>query len=280
MFNQIKYVKTIILLLAISPLTSTWALELEPKTNGKSCDDLYEDMLNSDCASSVSSFLRGARLKLGVSFHSLSMNINAKKGNDDLAKMTSDINPSPYASLELSNAFIGSTNFGYSLHASYLDSYALNQVITRSGKTATVDLSTYVTDTLSAFEPALFYVFGGQDSTPDQFLTIGLGATLGFSYVRGNSYLTDDKNNVGSLCFDAGSQVVNGDKSAVSKVKENCELISYDSFGFGTGANIFISGRWENWQADISFSNMRLSSHAYTFTPQTTSFTLSYVILL
>ena len=257
-----------------------WASDLKILSNGKSCDELYEDMLESECASSVSKFLRGASLKLGVTLHTLDMDIAKKNDTDVLARMTGEVNFSPYVSLELSKAFLGSSNFGYSLDVTYVDTYALQQTITRSGKKRDVNLGSYVTDTGSAFQPAIFYVFGGRDKTPNRYLTFGLGATLGFSYIRGNSYLTDEISKVSASCFDAGTQFVGGSHRAIASIKANCKLISYDSYGFGVGGNLFFSGRWENWQADLSLANTQLDSHSYSFTPLTMSVTLAYVILL
>lgn len=254
--------------------------DLGSNTNGKSCDDLYQDILDSECARLVSPFLKGASLKVGASFHGLNMDIQAKGEGPVLAKMAARLNPSPYASLELSNAFIGNSNFGYSFGLTYLDSYALDQTISRDGKSENIDLGTYVAGSLGAVQPALFYVLGGRDNTPNRYLTMGLGASFGFSYVRGNTYLTEARAVVGDNCFAAGLAVLNGQKSAINQIKSDCPLISYDEFGFGMGGNVFISGRWSNWQADLSVSNMILNTKDYRLTPNTLSLILSYVINL
>jgi len=129
-----------------------------------------------------------------------------------------------------------------------------------------------------AVQPSLFFTLGARNETPGTYFMTGLGLSLGYTNIRGVSYLTEDQASVSALCWQAGEDVVAGALTGVQSIKSECNQESYHDSGWGTGGRIFMGGRYKNMMMDFNAANMIIASQQDFLNPIKMSITLSYVI--
>mgnify|MGYP000108741545 CR=1 FL=1 len=244
-----------------------------------SCPELIGAIKKSNCLKPVAPFLEGAHVKLGLAVQSLTMKVET--GKDDpvvKAQMSSTGSLSPYYSIGFKNNYFGDSGFGYAFGLAYLDSYALEQNIKRDSSETEVDLGTYVTTSMYALQPTLFFSRGARNNTPDTYFKAGIGATVGYSSVRGTSYLTEDINSVSPECWQAGEDLLGGAANGIAAIKSECEQISYKDSGWGAGGRFFIHMRWNQFLLGFNAANMVIRSGEFNLNPTKASLTLTYVV--
>lgn len=246
------------------------ALEINKPVEQLSCAEVVEIAKASGCAEPVQSFLDGAQVDISLAIKGTNINIHDKSSGDLEAHMTSVGVPSPGISLSLAPSFFGQSRLGWSLGFTYEDSYALKQRLRRNGQNKDVDLGSYITTTMIAAEPSLFYQWGESK----KFFRAGVGIALGYAAVRGNAYLTEDKSNV--ACYDAGSAVFKSGSNQA--IKQNCQQTSFDERRFATGAALFLRGKINRWQLGASATTLAFHKKEHKLSPSIISLELSYSI--
>jgi len=258
------------LLVLLSPLAQ--ALEINKPIAQMSCSDVLEIAKASGCAQPVQGFLEGAQLSISLSLKGTNITIDDKDSERRQAHMTSMGIPSPGLSLQLAPSFFGASRFGWSMGFTYDDSYALEQRIRRGGQNKDVDLGTYLTTTVIAAEPSLFYQWGDERKN----VRSGFGLALGYASLRGNAYLTEDKNN--DSCYQAGSDLFDGGSRQALEL--NCEKVRFNERRLASGAAVFISSQINRWQFGVSATTLAFHKGNYKLSPSIFSFDLSYNIPL
>lgn len=249
---------------------SLFALEINKPVEQLSCAEVVEIAKASDCAEPVQSFLDGAQVEISLAIKGTSINVHDKSSGDLEAHMTSTGVPSPGISLSLAPSFFGQSRFGWSLGFTYDDSYALEQRIRRSGKHKDVDLGSYITTTMIAAEPSLFYQWGESS----RYFRAGFGLALGYAAVRGNIYITEDKTN--NACYQAAGALFN--KGSTQVVKQQCEQVRFDERRLATGAALFLGGKINRWQLAASATTLSFHKKEHKLSPSIISMELSYSI--
>lgn len=246
------------------------ALELNKPVEELSCAEVVEIAKASGCAEPVQGFLDGAHIDISLAIKGTNINVHDKSSGDLEAHMTSTGVPSPGISLSLAPSFFGQSRFGWSLGFTYDDSYALEQRIRRSGKNKDVDLGSYITTTMIAAEPSLFYQWGESK----RYFRAGFGLALGYAAVRGNVYITEDKSN--NACYQAGSDLF--DNGSTQAIKQNCEQVRFDERRFATGAALFFRGKINRWQLGVAATTLSFHKKEHKLSPSIISVELSYSI--
>ena len=255
-------------LFTFSPMLA--ALEINKPVEQLSCAEVVEIAKASGCAQPVQGFLDGAHVEISLAVKGTNINIHDKSSGDLEAHMTSTGVPSPGISLSLAPSFFGQSRFGWSLGFTYDDSYALEQRIRRAGKNKDVDLGSYITTTMIAAEPSLFYQWGEER----KFFRAGAGIALGYAAVRGNAYITEDKSQ--TSCYQAGSALFeNGSSQAV---KQNCEQVRFDERRIASGAAVFFRGKINRWQLGLSATTLSFHKKKHKLSPSIVGIELSYSI--
>ncbi len=242
------------------------------------CEVLYEQIKQSSCASPLGSLLDNAEIKVGLAINRLQLSI--KQDNVDKAVLTAPNAVSPYFSFSLGESYFDHSSWGYEYGISYLDSYALDQRIKRGGSDELFDLGTYAAGYMIAIQPSVFYSIGRSDEKSDLYLLLGIGLSAGYSAIRGSAYLTEDANDTSTECYEAATQLHAGDTTAVERIQGECELIRFDSSGFGAGTRVFIAGKVNRFKAEIDMGFIKLSHDKYDIEPAEISLRLSYGIPL
>ena len=260
------------------PTSSTPIIEGKKATH-LSCAEVVDIVKQSDCAGLVRPMLEGASVTVGLALQNLVVNVKESNSNRKLGEVRDDATPAPSISLDLRPSYILESKWGWGLGFNYDDAYALNQRITRSGKTEDVDLGSYMTSTMVTVTPNTFYQFGEQYG--DEYFRLGIGLALGYASVRGNAYLTEDQSN--DACYDAGSDLVNETGSAskalrVGAIKSNCVQETFDEGRFGVGGYFFMQGQYKRWMSSFSIANIALQKQRRKLEPSLISFQVSYVI--
>ncbi|MGR6871744.1 hypothetical protein ACU6U9_05415 [Pseudomonas sp. HK3] len=267
-------------LILISPVS--WAGVISDKVEElsegyKKCEELYEEVRNSECANSVSGLFGRIYFQVGVSFTERQVKFQNIKTKKDAFILSSGFKPRPVLAVSLSDSYFGESNFGYSLGFSYFDDYAIKQVIKRGDSSShqkTVDLDTYSGMNVLAFSPSVFYSYGRNDDTPYRYIKFGVGFNLMYSRVRGTGYLTELKSD--EDCYQYGSDFVDGKVSDKNGFKNLCENTRFNESGFGSGIKVFLGMDWKNWEAEVSVSGFEnRSSGDYRYVTQQAQFSIS-----
>lgn len=270
------------LLLLILPLHLVQAEEHVvdgKKAKHLSCAEVVEIVKQSDCAGLVRPMLEGAHVTVGLAWQNLVVNVKESDTNRKLGEVRDSANPSPSISFDLRPSYILESKWGWGIGFNYGDAYALEQRITRSGKNEDVDLGSYMTSTMITVTPNTFYQFGEQYG--DEYFRIGAGLALGYAKVRGNVYLTEDKDN--AACYDAGSDLLNRTGAAsrtlrIDAIKQSCEQESFDEGRFGVGGYLFMQGQYKRWLGSLSVANIVLQKQDRKLEPSLISVQVAYVI--
>ncbi len=242
------------------------------------CEVLYEQIKQSSCASPLASLLDNAEIKVGLAINRLQLSI--KQDQVDKAVLTAPNAISPYLSFSLGESYFSHSNWGYEYGISYLDSYALDQRIKRGGDDELFDLGTYAAGYMFAVQPSVFYSIGRSNKESDFYLLVGLGISAGYSAMRGSAYLTEDESDTSTECYQAATQLHGGDATAITGVQSECELISFDSSGFGAGTRVFIAGKMNRFKAEVDIGFIMISHDEYDIEPAKISLRFTYGIAL
>lgn len=241
------------------------------------CEELYEDIRNSECADSLFGLFGRIYVELGMSFTERQVKFQNIKTKKDAFILSSGFKPRPVLSVSLSDSYFGDSSFGYGLGFSYFDDYAVKQVIKRgdsSSNQKTVDLDTYSGMNVIAVSPSVFYSYGRNDDTPYRFVKMGVGFNLMYSKVRGTAYLTELKSD--EDCYQYGSDFVDGKVSDKSGFKDLCESTRFNESGFGSGIKVFLGINWNSWTGEVSVSAFQnRSSGDYRYVTQQAQFAIS-----
>ncbi|MCV6608692.1 MAG: hypothetical protein OIF32_10795, partial [Campylobacterales bacterium] len=216
-------------------------------------------------------------VKLGLALANQTLLIKDKKTEKiTLAKMEGDLTPAPYYGVSTKKSFFGDSNFGYEFGFAYSNSYALNQKVDENSQKD--DFGTYSAISMVTFSPTAFYGYGINDSTPDQFVSIGVGLGVGYTTVKGTTYLTEDPD-ASADCKNAVNGYKKGDKSAMETIKNQCTQIEYNDSGFGLSSRVFIEGRYGNFYGSFDVGAIQLKENEdYHLEPATQVLTFAYVI--
>lgn len=258
-----------------------FSANLENKDNNLSCAEVIEVVKHSDCAELVKPLLDGSYITVGLALRSLAVTIKDNEDDTTLAHIRDTAVPAPFISFSLKPSYFEDSSFGWGVGFNYGDAYALEQRVTRSGKNEDVDLGSYLTTTMLALTPNAFYQFG--ESYSDHYFRIGLGLAMGYGAIRGTAYLTEDKSD--TECYNAGSDLVKKSgpatkKQRITAIKNKCQQQNYNHSSLGLGANIFLQGQYQNWQASLNLANLILSKNDRKLEPSIVSFQVAYVIPL
>ncbi|WP_353350425.1 hypothetical protein [Oceaniserpentilla sp. 4NH20-0058] len=261
-----------LLLLAFSQLSLALSLDKEQTKYVDDCEVLLEQIKHSECGKTTLAFLKNAYLKIGLDISQRSMSFKNTSTSETAYEMKGEFSLSPLLTASLGDNYFKNSNFGYQLGASYFSDTAFNQYIERGSQSKEIDMQTYSKMTVIAFTPTLFYSFGDHLSQRDNFFTLGIGLTAGYSKVKGNAYVTNDTTN--SVCYDAGTQFVLNNVSPAGLL--NCEFRTYESDGLSYGARIYLAYEYHKWITEISGSNYNQDlDSAYTFSTFDFSFSVS-----
>lgn len=243
----------------------------------KKCEELYEHIRKSECANSVLGMFGRIYFEIGVSFTERQVKFQNIKTEDDAFILSSGFKPRPIFSVSLSDSYIGSSNFGYSIGFSYFDDYAFEQVVKRGSDESdkkSVDLGTYSSMNVIALSPSVFYSYGRDDSTPYRYMKLGLGLNLMYSAVRGTAYLTELKTD--TACYQYGTDYVNGDVTDETQLRVLCNSTRFRESSYGSGFKLFVGMDWRRWKAEISTSLFQhRGSGDYRFVTQQTQIVFS-----
>lgn len=218
----------------------------------KECEVLLEQVEQSKCGKHTLAFLRNAYLKIGLTISQRSLTFEHSQTKKTLFDMEGQLTPIPFITASLGDSYFKNSNFGYQLGGSYFSDTAFDQAIERDGKVKVIDLQTYSKMTVLAFTPTLFYSIGRSTPNDDNYFTIGLGLTAGYSKVKGNAYVTNDESNAN--CYNTGSEYVLNNGNPFNIFSE-CEFGTYESDGLSYGARIYMAYEYHNWVTEISGSN-------------------------
>lgn len=262
----------ILLLILFSNYTSALSLTNEQDEYIDKCGALLEKVKKSDCGKTTLAFLQNAYLKIGLDASQRSMSFENTNSTETEFEMKGELSLFPLLTASLGDNYFESSNFGYQLGASYFSDTAFNQNIERGSQSKEIDMQTYSKMTVIAFTPTVFYSFGDHLSQKDNFFTLGIGLTAGYSKVKGNAYVTNDKTN--TACYDAGTQFVLNNASPAGLL--SCEYRTYESDGLSYGARIYLAYEYHKWITEISGSNYNQDlDSAYTFSTFDFSFSVS-----
>ena len=271
----------VLLLLGTSGLAGSDLYNMENYRKTKSCVDLYQTVKNSDCLDYMGgffgSFFKGASIRVGFSMAKQSLTIEKEVDGEDLlqAEMDGSYMPAPYYAFSTAKSFFGSSDFGYEFSLSWSNAYALDQTLI-DGRYEE-DLGTYSTVAMLTINPSVFYAYGARDSTPDIYVSAGIGVGFGYAMTRGTAYITEHVDPA-SPCGVALANYQEGDQASVDAIKSQCQNITYNESGLGFSNRIFVEGRWKNLYASFDYNNIYLLTETYTYTPQNWVFTAAYVI--
>jgi hypothetical protein len=250
----------------------------------QSCGELLEQIKRTDCGGTVYSFFRGGYVSLGASAYTLGANLEQ---NEVLqAQFAGPDAWVPHYAIRTQRNFFGSSDFGYAYSFGFEQGAATKQTITRNGKDASEDFGTYVIGSQLSAEANLFYSFGGNDHTPHRYATFGVGLGLGYGRGKGKVYITENTADTHPQCDAAAIDLVNGDKSAISRIKQFCEYDSFNRAGLGISLRVIFDMRWENYFIGLESGLVGLAADGrlvsgegdYTVVPIVAAVTFAYLI--
>jgi len=217
------------------------------------CEQLYEDIRNSECTKAFLSIVGKAYIKVGVSFTERQLKFENSQTKKKAFVLSSGFKPRPIFTVALSDSYFNDnqSNWGWGLGFSYFDDYAFEQVIERDGTNKTKDLGTYSTMNVIAVTPSLFYSWGRFDENRRTFGKAGFGLNFLHSHVRGTAYQTEVK--ADAACYQAATDLHDGNGS-VEQVRATCEQIQFEEASFGAGIKVFVAGEWNLWEVEFSIS--------------------------
>ncbi len=248
-----------------------------------SCTELLEQIRKSDCTAPIADFLAGGNLSIGASMVAFKVDVSDDEVGT-LGRLGGDNSWSPHYAVNSRPTYFGDSDFGYEYSFAFESSATTRQTVQRSGlKSRDLDLGTYAIGSILAAQANLFYAWGGHDTTPNQYLLTAFGLGIGYGSVRGHAYLTEDKSN--TTCFDAGTDFLNEDPTARSRITQNCALTSFDRAGIGASIRILLLARYEQLMAKLDLSLVGLNNGGtlvsgkseYNLAPSVTSVTLAYL---
>jgi len=217
------------------------------------CEQLYEDIRQSECTRAFLDIVGKAYIKLGVSFTERQLKFEHSQTQKKAFVLSSGFKPRPIFTIALSDAYFadGQSSWGWGLGFSYFDDYAFKQVIRRNSQDKHKDLGTYSTMNVVAVSPSLFYSWGRFDHTPKSFGKAGLGLNILHSHVRGTAYQTELTSD--AACYQTASDVHSGD-GGTTELRAACEQVRFEESSFGAGIKLFIAGEWKLWEVEFSIS--------------------------
>jgi hypothetical protein len=218
------------------------------------CEALYDEIRDSECANAVFGIFGRIYLKLGVSFTERQLKFQNAKSKNDAFVLSSGSKPRPVYGITLSDSYFTDSNWGFGFGFDYFDDYAFNQMIKRADENVPYDLGTYSSMSVVSVSPSLFYTWGGDEDTPYRYGKLGLGVNLMYSAVKGTAYETELNTPANGVCYDAATEVFNGNILDVTSIGSACELQRFKESSYGTGFKLFIIGGWEKWEAELSVS--------------------------
>jgi hypothetical protein len=218
------------------------------------CEALYEEIRGSECANAMIGIFGRIYLKLGISFTERQLKFQNSKSQKVAFVLSSGSKPRPVYGIALGDSYFTGSNWGYGFGFDYFDDYAFKQLIKRDDKGASYDLGTYSSMSVISVSPSLFYTWGRSDDTPYRYGKLGLGINLMYSAVKGTAYETEQNTTENTACYDAATEVSNGNTLDPVSIDSACDLQRFKESSYGTGFKLFIIGGWKKWETELSIS--------------------------